>query len=322
MKLIHDSGISRLAGLTTIVRGKWYLGFTCTNCGANIYSLDDPSAGQNTRPIVGEGKFSVPCFTCEKDELIYGTADLHPILADKDIALSKAMPRRKPSNRPRQPATSRYKGAKPTFGLNFLEERPECAVIIARCIATWSYIETELALLLASILKINNEAALAMFLAIKSSPTQRDALGAAAQVVLPPGDHELFLALMNLKKQYENDRNDLAHGLFGGSAVVKEGILWMEQKYLGAHTATVWSSNYDNLDQQRVLGRTFVYEPADLETIAQNFEWLHQMIGFFRGYAASDNEPWRAQRYQELCSDRRITTELDKVRAQKQKSAK
>ena len=234
--------------------------------------------------------------------------------SDGDGPPPTALPRRKPSNGSRKPLFQEYPKAKPSFGPRFLEDRPECAVIVARCVSLWSYIETELALLLASILKINTEQALAVFLAIQNSRTQQSVLRAAAEVGLSEPNYELLGAILNITASIEKERNDLVHGLFGGSMLVKDGILWMEQKHNTAHTAKVWASDYTDTDQSRIRNRTFVYEAEDLETIAQRLEWLHQMIGFFRGYSSSDNEPWRAERYHQLCADPRIAQELSRVR--------
>ena len=317
--MIHDKGISRLSGIRKVQKGKWYFGFICSNCKGNIYSLENTHK-LNESPIKGNGKFSVPCFNCNTDEIIYSTSDIKIIKAKKNINFSNALPRKKPSNRPKQPIKTRYSKAKPTFGTSFLEERPECAVIIARCISIWSYIDNDFALLLAAILGINTQPALAMFLAIQNSRTQIDVLNAAAEVSLSESDYELMSAILNIRSAYEKERNSLVHGLYGWSNIVKNGILWMEQKYSVRHTATVWSSDYQDMDQSRITKHTFVYEPEDLETIAINFEWLHQMIGFFRGYISSDNFPWRVERYHQLCAEPRLSKELARMRENQKKS--
>jgi len=315
--IIHNKGISRLASQMKVEKGKWYNGFICTNCGARIYSLEDPSKG--AIQIVGEGRFSVPCAACRTDEIIYKTSDIQTFQAENDGPPGTALPRKKPSNRPRQPLSRRYPKAKPTFGTRFLEDRSECAIIIARCISIWSYIEVELALLLAVILKINTEPAVAMFLAMRNSRTQTEVLTAAAETALNTRDFELFGAIMNVKSTYESERNDLVHGAYGGSLLVENGILWQEQKYNVGYTAQVWAADYKDMDPENMRKTTFVYEAEDLETIAQKFEWLHQMLGSFRGYVWSPDAEWRAGRYPQLCAEPRIAQELSRMRANQKK---
>lgn len=310
----HDKGVSRLAGQKKVERGKWYFGFLCKHCNAKIFSLDDPTNGNAKPPIaVGNGKFSVPCRTCSTDEIIYETSDLIPLQADQDEEASPALPRRKPSGHGRQKLSNRYPKAKPTFGTRFIEDRPECAVIIARCSSTWSYVEQETALLLARILKINTEPALAMFLAMQSTRTQIEVLTAAARSALTPEDFTLFQAIMNLRKGMEAERNHLIHGLIGGSLLVQNGILWVDQKDYARHTATVWGTDYSQMET-KYLDEVFVYEAEDLETVAQNLEWLHEFMGFFRGYVSSTNGPWRAERYPQLCAEPRVRAELDRMK--------
>lgn len=222
MPLYHDKGVARLASQKKVEKGKWYLGFLCKECGAKIFSLDDSTQGSAIPPLaVGEGKFSVPCRQCGTDEIIYGAADLISLQADQDEGGDPFFPRRKPSGHGRQKLSNRYPKAKATFGIRFVEDRPECAAIIARCSAIWSYIESETALLLATILKINTEPALAMFLAMQNSRTQIDVLSAAAETVLSRDDFKLFKSIMNVRKGMETERNHLIHGVFGGSIMVK-----------------------------------------------------------------------------------------------------
>ena len=208
--------------------------------------------------------------------------------------------------------------AKPTFGIRFLEDRPECAIIIARCVAGWSYVENATALLLSSILKINTEPALAMFLAISNSSVQAAVISAAAQTVLSEADFELFGAMMNLVKRIGDERNQLVHGLYGGSMTVEEGILWTEKKNDQAHTATIWASDYKTIKID-YLNEVFVYEPADLETVAQSIEWIFEFLGSFRGYISSERPEFRVLRYPQLCAEPRIAAELEAIRKRREK---
>lgn len=316
MPLLHDKGLSRFAKQIKTEKGKWYFGFICKDCGEKILPLENHEQIQEGRPVIGKGEFSVACYSCKKDEIIYKTSDLVPLQADKDCDPQVGFPRREPSNQPRQPLWKQYPKAKPTFGTSFLEERPECAVIIARCISGWSYIEHETALLLATILKINTEPAVAMFLAVSNSRTQVDMLNAVAETVLEEHDLELYGAVMNVRRLYERDRNALAHGIYGTSQLVENGIIWTEKSDYAEHTAKVWASDYQTLETG-FKKEIFVYEAADLETIAENIEWMHAFMGSFRGYLSSSNASWRVERYHQLCAAPRIARELARMREKK-----
>src|ERR1700688_5257150 len=101
MPIVHDKGISRLPGLLNIEKDKWYFGFICKKCGKKIFALDNPAQWTSGQIAIGRGKFSVPCFFCETDDLLYNTPDLIPVQANKSKSFSKATPRRKPSNSPK-----------------------------------------------------------------------------------------------------------------------------------------------------------------------------------------------------------------------------
>ncbi|GGI19173.1 hypothetical protein GCM10010987_02980 [Bradyrhizobium guangdongense] len=176
----------------------------------------------------------------------------------------------------------------------------------------WSYVENETALLLAKILKINTEPALAMFLAMQSSRVQIDVLTAAARTALSADDFKLFQAIMNIRRTMEGARNHLVHGLIGGSTVVKDGVLWTDQKDYVRHTATVWGTDYAQM-HTKYLEEVFVYEADDLETIAQDLEWLHRFIGNLWGYLDSSDVVWRAERYHQLCTEPRVQAELQRM---------
>jgi hypothetical protein len=161
-----------------------------------------------------------------------------------------------------------------------------------------------------------------MFLAIQNSRTQQQVLRAAAETVMSQCDFELLEAMMNIVASLEKERNDLVHGVYGGSMLIDRGILWTSQRDKVAHTIKVWSSDYKDMSSAALLSKTFVYEPEDLESIAHKFEWLHQMIGFIRDYCGSDNTIWRAERYHQLCAEPLLAKELSRMREDQKNNQK
>ena len=96
-----------------------------------------------------------------------------------------------------------------------LADRPELESIIARCMATWSQIEVELSLTLAAILDTRTDAGVAVYLSIKASNAQREALCNAALTSLAGEELRAFNAVMSFHKFMVPKRNDLVHGIFG-----------------------------------------------------------------------------------------------------------
>ena len=214
-KVALDSGVYRMARVSNIEKGRWYIGVFCKGCKKKVCLLEDKFEGADPHLFIGEGQISTPCPFCYTD-VNYSTAEITSFQADEHIKATR-YPRVNPSNMARQPLAKKYPSVKPSFGPGFLEDRPHAAAIIARCIALWSDVEAEMARLLATLLQANTEPVVAVFLSIQSSRAQSDALNAAAEVVLNESDYELFGAIMSVARSVEKDRNDLAHGQYGGS---------------------------------------------------------------------------------------------------------
>ena len=221
---IPKGKIFNLAFPVTIKKGDWYWGVKCKGCTKPILAFNDGSKGQHPGAFTGEGKIRVPCQACGHEEY-YVAADLRSFKAQFSAKSYKDR-RRQPSGSGRQPFLPKYANAKVTFGMGALEQRPEAAIIIARCIAYWTVVETSAAGLLATMLKANTEPAVAVYLSLQNNRAKRDVMFAAAEASLNPGDLRLFEALMSYKQAVEKERNSLAHGIFGLSYTIKEGVVW------------------------------------------------------------------------------------------------
>ncbi len=166
----------------------------------------------------------------------------------------------------------------------------------------------------------NTEPAIALFLTLQSSRIQLAVLEAVAGVVHNEADYELFGALMKYRESVEKERNALAHGCFGGSPEITEGVAWIDPRHLTQHTIRVNAAGVTDEAMAWVRSKTFVYELGDLETIARDIENLHNQLMFFIGYLVSRRlEPpmtdeWRAQRYRELCAEPRVAQALAALR--------
>src|SRR5262245_49860351 len=110
----------------------------------------------------------------------------------------------------RQPFLPVYANESYAVGFENLEGRPKFAELVGKCIALWSYVENEMGTILGLLLGTDSEATLEVFLTLRRSSSQREALAAAAKHKLT-GDHHLaFQALMVVYKSLEAQRNDLA----------------------------------------------------------------------------------------------------------------
>jgi hypothetical protein len=307
--LLPKGRVSRVAFFNSVTKGEWYIGVKCKGCAEPILIFSDSFKGAPGPRFCGEGQISAPCYDCGHDDQ-YAANDFQPMRAEKDV--SSYMDKRPlPSNSPRQPLRMKYPKAFTTFGIGALEHRPECAQVIARCITYWTYVETELARLLAQILKANTDPAVAMFLSLRNARAKRDAINAAAQFTLEEKDYDLFLALMQYKDAVESARNDLAHGVFGVSSAIPNGIVWISTTdYTTRQTHFHGLGGISDEMATSLRKKQFVYEIGDLETIARDIEDLHNQIMSFIGYLWSDDQAFRARRYPQLCNEPRLKKEL------------
>lgn len=317
-----EGDVYRLLPLPNIKKGKWYISIQCRGCRKPVYLLEDPDKGRVKGRIVGKGYISTACRRCGTDEK-YATHELTSVRAKKTINLK--ILRVEPSNMPRQPITKKYSKVNPTFGPGFLEDRPKAAAIVVRCIALWTEVETEEAHLLATMLRANTEPAIALFLTLQNSRLQFAVLDEVAKVVLNEADYDLFSALMTYSASVEKERNALAHGCFGGSDQIKEGVAWINQVHRTQHTVRVTATGITDEAMLWVRERTYVYELGDLETIARDIENVQRQLSFFRGYLVSRHtdppapDAWRAERYLQPCAEPRIAQLLSQLREGRKK---
>ena len=307
----------RIGRPPNIHKGQWYWVVACKGCGQTIYLLEDKSGGTLELAFVGGGLIASPCQDCVTDEL-YDLSELKSIEAETDIRFRP--PRPEMSNMPRQPVYKRYPKVKPSFDGKSLEDRPEAAGLIAQCIALWTDAESGLARLLATMLKVNAEPAIALFLTLQSGRLQFEALNAVAGVVLTETDHELFSAMMNFRKSVEKERNHLAHGRYGISPQIKEGVMWIDPVHAVQHTVRVDAADVVTDEAYEwVRHRAFVYELGDLETIIKNIELVISIIGQFIAYLVEQNMTQREERYRQLCALPHLRRELSLMRAGRKK---
>ena len=306
--------VSRITNREPVNKGTLYVACHCKQCSAPMhlfYVLHAPPQG--TAPFVGEGKISVPCRHCKHDD-VYDASDFNLLIADTDLPATHE-PRVEPSDMPRQPLLrTKYKDAKTTFGPHALEDRPKAAALVARIIGISSEIDAAIAFLLAQMMGTNTAPAVALFMSLRQGRMQLEALNAVASVVLNDQDRELFAVLMSLRSGADNERDSLAHGRFGESPAIPEGVVWIDAFDYLRYSVRVENEAVTEEATQWFRERVYVYELAHLERIARNGEALFHSIRSFTGYLRSDDAAWRAERYPQLCAEPHVQQALSQLR--------
>jgi len=204
------------------------------------------------------------------------------------------------------------------IGHDCLMRRPQLAVIVAGCNDLWSNIELQLSLTLGAILDSNSPAAVGVYLSLRNSRAQRDALTAAAQVTLRADDLAVFSCVMRLHERYGSQRNDLTHGIFGVTDENPHVLLWHPS---AKHAAWLIDTYHREgrmeafLPHERLKDEMFVYRADDLMEIYNDLAELRWASFYLHSYFQPANTvrptPAKAPILAQLCALSRVRRELD-----------
>jgi hypothetical protein len=131
----------------------------------------------------------------------------------------------------RQPFLPAYQTQGYSIGAKIIDDRPDFVAAIGRCLTLWPFVEHQLALILGVLIRAENEASIAVFNALRTGRSQRDALNAAAATTLDPVMLRLFEAMLSVVEAAANSRADLAHGVWGIMPNVPDKVVWVESKF-------------------------------------------------------------------------------------------
>jgi hypothetical protein len=190
--------------------------------------------------------------------------------------------------------------------------RPNLEGLVGNCLMAWPSVEAEMALALGQILGAQHNAIIAVFPIIRRFATQQSIIQEAAKASLNPTDQELTIAILNVHKSAEAERTALAHGHFGATDTIPDGLVWMHTTdYLAVRTLFTLKGDLtiDDNRLKEIASKLWVYKEHDLTTILADFQalaWIwHDLIIYLK---SSNSE--RSQLYQQLCDRPRVKREL------------
>lgn len=126
----------------------------------------------------------------------------------------------------RQPFHPTYAGTPTSMASSMIEQMPQLAQIIGRITVNWSGVDLQMSLLLGSLLGVENEAAVAVFVSLRNHRVQRDALSAAAETCLSADLKRGFDALMAIHSRLDKQRNEVVHGVWGKAEKTPDNLIW------------------------------------------------------------------------------------------------
>lgn len=177
---------------------------------------------------------------------------------------------------PRQPYLPNFQHLNYSVGALVLKDRPELCAAIGRCIAIWSHVDNDMGMIFASMVGIESDVALEVFLSLRRSNNQREALNTAAKFKLKADDFSAFQATLSVYSSLEAQRNSLAHGCFGTSPDDPTVLFWIDVKdnvHFIAEVISKESRGEIAEDRHsRLKQNMFVYRLSDLDSLYSEME--------------------------------------------------
>ena len=206
---------------------------------------------------------------------------------------------------PRQPYLPNFAHLNYAVGALVLENRPEFCAAIGKCVVLWGQVDNEMGNLFGLLLGTDSDAALEVFLSLRRSSGQRDALSAASKHKLQGDDLLTFGALMRVYSSLEAQRNALAHGCFGISDDDPNVLYWVDIKdhvHFQVEVLSKESRGEISADRHaRLKQNMYVYRMADLEALYEQMKEFWWAMFYFNGYL---RRPTEAGRFAELAKAR------------------
>jgi hypothetical protein len=118
-------------------------------------------------------------------------------------------------------------------------------------------------------MKADNAATIAVFSAIRTGRTQRDALMAAASVALPSDKLRLVRAALSVVDTVGGERADIAHGIWGVMDNHQDRVLWIEAKHHSPWNTLVITKEMkgEHLGHDDLKKHLFVVRLKDVEEV-------------------------------------------------------
>jgi hypothetical protein len=225
---------------------------------------------------------------------------------------------------PRQPYPPSYR--KPIYGIAHPERMTKMAEAVGHCIMMFSYVDWQMALVLAAIMKADSEASIAIFLSLRNARAQRDVLIAAGEMTLFDKDKEVFDAILTIYGNLQAQRADIAHGIFGLAPETEDEAAWIQTKDLSKHWLEIFHrpgtplsdlglklDEKEQREQEQLVQRSSVYKVTD--QLERDIKELWEASFHFYIHLRYG----RSEEFQKLCNVPQNARELARMRGPEQR---
>jgi hypothetical protein len=217
----------------------------------------------------------------------------------------------------RQPFNPQYTGTSWAIAPHMIDEMPRLAQLVGQICVNWTGVDMQMGLLLGSLLGVENEAAVAVFLSLRNNRAQRDALVAAAERRLSLDLKQGFDALLAAHSRLDKQRNDVVHGVWGRAERTPDDLIWCS---LQDHSNALIRDNHairpgekPKPGYDRTANMTkdvFFARYADLEELNGSIRTLAQVAGTFHVYLRYSGHPAGDHAHEQFFANPMIMEEL------------
>jgi hypothetical protein len=201
------------------------------------------------------------------------------------------------------------------------------AEAVGRCIMMFSYVDWQMALLLAAIMKTESQASVAIFLSLRNARAQRDVLIAAGEMTLHEDEKEAFDALLTVYGSLQAQRADIAHGVFGLIPKTEDQAAWIETKNLSKHWIErfhgvgrrlsdlgVDDAEHAKREDERLMRLSSVYKTTDLAQLESDIKELWEASFYFYEHLRYGRGGLEREAFEKLCAVPQIARALAQIR--------
>jgi len=227
----------------------------------------------------------------------------------------------------RQPYFPAYSNLKPIYGIAHPQRMTKMAEAVGHCIMLFSYVDWQMALLLAAIMKTESEASVAIFLTLRNARAQRDVLIAASEMTLHGDEKEAFDALLTVYGGLQAQRADIAHGIFGLIPKIEDRAAWIETKNLSKHWIESFHGTGRRLsdlgvdeaerterEDERLMRLSFFYKTTDLAQLESDIKELWEASFHFYVHLRYEQGRLERESFEKLCAVPQIARALAQMR--------